>query len=100
MFDSEGKHLATWKEVGAPYGLFLQGERMFVADGVANWVKVLDADGKALGRFGEKGTGPGQFQMPHMLCGDSHGDVYVTEINGKRIQKFAAWKLDAKKGNH
>jgi DNA-binding beta-propeller fold protein YncE len=90
IFDGDGKHLATWKESGAPYGLFLHGDRMFVADGVANWVKVLDANGKPLGRFGEKGTGPGQFQLPHMLCVDSHGDVYVTEINGKRIQKFTA----------
>jgi DNA-binding beta-propeller fold protein YncE len=90
IFDADGKFLTQWKEGGAPYGLFLAGERLFVADGVANWVKVLGPDGKALGRFGEKGTAPGQFQLPHMLCVDSHGDVYVTEINGKRIQKFTA----------
>jgi hypothetical protein len=59
---------------------------------VANWVKVLGPDGKPLGRFGEKGTAPGQFLMPHMLCVDSNGDVYVAEINGKRIQKFTTRK--------
>lgn len=90
IFDGDGKYLETWKEGGAPYGLFLHGDRLFVADGVANWVKVLGPDGKALGRFGEKGTGPGQLQLPHMLCVDSHDDVYVTEINGQRIQKFTA----------
>jgi DNA-binding beta-propeller fold protein YncE len=89
VFDSDGKFLAQWKEAGSPYGLFLAGDRLFVADGVANWVKVLDLDGKALGRFGEKGAGPGQLQLPHMLCVDSEGSVYVTEITGKRIQKFA-----------
>jgi DNA-binding beta-propeller fold protein YncE len=90
IFDADGKFLTQWKEGGAPYGLFLFGERLFVADGVANWVKVLGPDGKALGRFGEKGTAPGQLQLPHMLCVDSHGDVYVTEITNKRVQKFTA----------
>jgi DNA-binding beta-propeller fold protein YncE len=92
IFDSEGKFETEWKEGGAPYGLFLAGDRLFVADGAANWVKVLGPDGKSLGRFGEKGTGPGQFQLPHMLCVDSMGSVYVTEITGKRIQKFAVRK--------
>jgi len=88
VFDADGQFLAQWKEGGAPYGLFVASDRLFVADGVANWVKMLDLNGKAIGRFGEKGTGPGQFQLPHMLCVDSAGSVYVTEITGKRIQKF------------
>jgi DNA-binding beta-propeller fold protein YncE len=92
IFDADGKFEIEWKEGGAPYGLFLAGDRLFVADGAANWVKVLGPDGKAIGRFGEKGTGPGQFQLPHMICVDSAGSVYVTEINGKRIQKFAVRK--------
>jgi DNA-binding beta-propeller fold protein YncE len=92
VFDADGKFLEEWKQSGAPYGLFLAGGRLFVADGRANWVRVLGADGKPLGRFGEKGTAAGQFQMPHMLCVDSRGDVYVAEVTGKRIQKFTAAK--------
>jgi len=88
VFDGEGKFLAQWKESGAPYGLFLAGERLFVADGRASWIRVLDLEGKSLGRFGEKGTGAGQFLMPHMLCVDADGAVYVGEVNGKRMQKF------------
>jgi DNA-binding beta-propeller fold protein YncE len=90
VFDSEGKFLAQWKESGAPYGLFLAGDRLLVADGRENWVRVLGADGKSLGRFGEKGTAVGQFQLPHMLCVDSRGVVYVAEVTNKRIQKFVA----------
>ena len=41
---------------------------------------------------GEKGTGAGQFNIPHMLCVDPRGDVYVTEVTNKRIQKFTAKK--------
>ena len=92
VFDGEGKFLEQWKESGAPYGLFLAGDRLFVADGRANWVRVLGPDGKPLGRFGEKGTAAGQFQMPHMLCVDSRGDVYVAEVTNKRVQKFTAAK--------
>jgi DNA-binding beta-propeller fold protein YncE len=92
VFDADGKFLSQWKESGAPFGLFLAGDRLFVADGRANWVRVLGPDGTSLGRFGEKGAAAGQFQMPHMLCVDSRGDVYVAEVTGKRIQKFAAAK--------
>jgi DNA-binding beta-propeller fold protein YncE len=92
VFDAEGKFIEQWKDSGAPYGLFLAGDRLFVADGRANWVRVLGSDGKARGRFGEKGTAAGQFQMPHMLCVDSRGDVYVAEVTNKRIQKFTAAK--------
>ncbi|MBA4187071.1 MAG: hypothetical protein C0467_03550 [Planctomycetaceae bacterium] len=92
VFDADGKFLAQWKESGAPYGLFLAGDRLFVADGRAGWVRVLGPDGKSLGRWGEKGTAAGHFQMPHMLCVDSRGDVYVAEVTNKRIQKFTAKK--------
>jgi DNA-binding beta-propeller fold protein YncE len=91
VFDPDGKFLAEWKESGAPYGLFLTRDgQMFIADGVANWVKVLDRDGKSLGRWGSKGAAPGQFAMPHMLCVDSQGAVYVAEVDGQRVQKFVA----------
>jgi DNA-binding beta-propeller fold protein YncE len=92
VFDAEGTFLAKWTEAGAPFGLFLTGDRLFVADGYANWVTVLDLEGKRVGRFGEKGTGPGQLGLPHMLCIDSQGSAYVCEINGKRIQKFTPRK--------
>jgi uncharacterized sulfatase len=89
VFDGEGKFLAVFKESGAPYGLFLSEGRLFVADGRAHWVKVLDLEGKVLGRWGEKGSGPSQFNVPHMLAVDSRGAVYVAEVDGRRVQKFA-----------
>jgi streptogramin lyase len=61
-----------------------------VADGRAGRVTVLDPSGKALQHWGEPGAGPGQFAMPHAVCVDSHGDVYVAEIDGRRLQKFTA----------
>jgi DNA-binding beta-propeller fold protein YncE len=91
VFDGDGKFLEMWKDSGAPYGLFLHaGKRMLVADGRGNQVFILDLNGKVLGRFGMKGTGPGQFLMAHGICVDSQGAVYVTEGDGQRVQKFVA----------
>jgi DNA-binding beta-propeller fold protein YncE len=91
VFDGDGKFLAQWKESGAPYGMFLTADgRMFVADGLADWIKVLDAEGKPLGRWGEKGSAAGQFRVPHAVCVDSKGAIYIAEVNGQRVQKFVA----------
>jgi sugar lactone lactonase YvrE len=53
-------------------------------------VRLLDEQGKPISRWGEKGTGAGQFQMPHWLCVDSQGALYVAEVTGQRVQKFVA----------
>ncbi len=91
VFDPQGKYLAQWTEGGAPYGLFLTADRrLFVADGRADRVTVLDRNGKARQHWGSTGAGPGQFDMPHAVCIDSQGDVYVAEIDGRRLQKFTA----------
>jgi len=91
IFDAEGRFLAQWPATGAPFGLFLTREgRMLLADGRAHVAKVLDTEGKSLRQWGEKGTAAGQFDLPHGICVDSRGAVYVTEVNGQRVQKFVA----------
>jgi DNA-binding beta-propeller fold protein YncE len=91
VFDSDGKYLSQWQETGAPFGLFLTPKgTMLLADGRAHLAKVLDLKGKSLSRWGEKGAAAGQFDLPHAICMDSRGAVFVTEITGKRVQKFVA----------
>jgi streptogramin lyase len=91
LFDRDGAYLDEWTAGGAPFGLFAAPDgRLFVADGRAHRVTVLDPRGVALGRFGGEGTAPGQFLMPHAVCVDARGDLYVAEINGRRVQKFTA----------
>lgn len=88
IFSSEGKLLDVWNGY-APYGLALDRDgAVFVSDGRANEVLQLDAQGKIVQRFGKKGNGPGEFDLPHMLAFDSAGNLFVTEILGKRVQKF------------
>jgi len=88
IFDADGKHLATWPGF-APYGLAQDRDgTLFVADGRAHQVLQLDAAGKVVGRFGREGTGPGEFSLPHMMTFDADGNLFVTEITGKRVQKL------------
>ena len=88
VFDPNGKFLRKMGGV-APFGLFITREdTLFVADGRANRVVKMTADGKVLARFGETGTGPGQFDMAHAVTVGRDGAVYVCDINGKRVQKF------------
>jgi len=76
---------------------------IFVADGHggdtnARIVK-LDKNGKFIKAWGRKGTGPGEFALPHRLAFDSTGRLFVADRANSRIQIFdqdgkflAEWK--------
>jgi DNA-binding beta-propeller fold protein YncE len=86
VFDSDGKFLAQWKEGGAPYGLSLDGDRLFFADCVARRITVLDLQGKPVGHWP---TGEGESNEPHWVC-VSGSSVYVAYVGGKRVEKLVA----------
>jgi DNA-binding beta-propeller fold protein YncE len=87
VFNAEGDFIAQWRASGAPYGLCLHDNRLFVADGRARWIMVLDLEGKQLGRWD---TGAGDANAPHWVSVDSQGAVYVAYVGGRRIDKFMA----------
>jgi DNA-binding beta-propeller fold protein YncE len=88
VFDGDGQLLEVWKGF-APYGMALSSAgELFVADGRANKVLLLDGHGAIARSWGETGTAPGQFQMPHMLAVDAAGNLLVAEVTGKRVQKL------------
>jgi DNA-binding beta-propeller fold protein YncE len=88
IFTREGRFIDAWPGF-APYGLALDAEgTLLVADGRANQVLRLDSTGKVAGRWGAKGKAAGQFDLPHMLCFDAAGAVYVAEVGGQRVQKL------------
>lgn len=65
-----------------------EGE-IYVSDGYCNaCVHKFSADGKLLFSWGEQGSLPGQFYLPHNICCDKKGLVYVTDRENHRIQVF------------
>jgi DNA-binding beta-propeller fold protein YncE len=80
--------MAMWRGF-APYGMAFDPEgRLFVADGRAGQILLLDDHGKVRKRFGREGEAAGEFLMPHMLGFDRDGNLFVAEVDGKRLQKF------------
>lgn len=84
VFTTEGEFLAAWTEAGNPFGLLVTPEGLIVADGDAHRLTLLDFDGKSLGGWGDKES----LKLPHLMDIRADGMVYVTEVDGKRIQLF------------
>jgi len=67
----------------APDGSF------YVSDGYRNSrVVKFSPDGKYLFEWGRKGSGEGEFDIPHGLCLDEAGNVYVADRENRRIEVF------------
>jgi len=62
---------------------------IFVSDGYGNRRVIhFDKTGKYIHQWGEAGTKPGQFALPHSIVADSHGRLYVADRENARIQVF------------
>jgi hypothetical protein len=63
---------------------------LFISDGYGNArVHRFSADGRLLQSWGEPGTGPGQFHVPHGIAVDARGTVYVADRENSRLQLFS-----------
>jgi len=68
----------------------LNGE-VYVADGYKNSrVQKFDKNGKFVKSWGRRGSGKGEFWLPHAIITDSKGLVYVGDRENARIQVFDA----------
>jgi DNA-binding beta-propeller fold protein YncE len=102
-FTPEGKHLLTIGNPDTPAEL--QGGQpfnrpthvaicpksgyLFVSDGYGNSrVHKYSPDGEHVMSWGEPGTDPGQFNLPHNLVTDRDGLVYVADRENHRVQIF------------
>lgn len=64
---------------------------IFVADGYGNArIHRFNPDGQLLHSWGEPGSGPGQFQVPHGIAVDRQGVVYVADRENSRLQLFSS----------
>ena len=62
---------------------------VYFSDGYNNArVAKYDADGNWVGSWGERGSDPGQFRVPHGIAADDQGRIYVADRSNNRIQVF------------
>ena len=75
---------------GRVTGLAVDGEgRIYVADGQAHEIRVFDAAGGFLHRFGRRGGGPGELEAPCCLALGPDGLLWVRDGGNARYATFA-----------
>jgi hypothetical protein len=80
----DDKHFARPTDIA-----FLPDGTFFVTDGYVNTrVVKFDKNGKFLMAWGTKGSGPGQFDLPHSIAIDAKRRIYVADRSNSRIQIF------------
>ena len=93
----DGKHFDGPTDV-----VVTPGGEFYVTDGYGNSrVAKFSAQGDFQFDWGRKGTGPGEFDLPHGITLDAQGRIYVADRSNLRIQVFEPngkflhqWKSD------
>ncbi len=63
---------------------------LYITDGYGNArVHHFSPEGKLIRSWGEPGSGPGQFYVPHGIAIDGTGTIYVADRENSRIQLFS-----------
>jgi DNA-binding beta-propeller fold protein YncE len=99
--ESADHEAGPWENVVPPLphvdGLFRQPTDVawdsegntYITDGYVNSrVAKYDKNGDWVKSWGEKGTAPGQFRLPHAIAIDRQNNVYVGDRSNRRIQVF------------
>ncbi len=98
LFSADGSFLSEWRgpDVGRPYGVAVDGPgNVFLVDGGdqidghgRGFVTRHGSDGALETRWGDFGSEAGRFLLAHDVAVGPNGDVYVADIQGKRVTKF------------
>ena len=74
-----------------PTGVALNSSgEIYITDGYGNArIHKFTPDGKLLFSWGEPGGGPGQFRVPHNICIDKRGRIWIPDRENNRIQVFS-----------
>jgi DNA-binding beta-propeller fold protein YncE len=83
-FTPEGKFVAAWGGFGNPFGLLFWQNELFVSEGDQHKIIELGPKGEILRVWGN----PDVLKLPHLMDYSDDGTLYVTEVNGKRVQMF------------
>lgn len=68
---------------------FASNGEIYVSDGYGNSRVVrFSKSGEPIASFGRKGSGPGEFDLPHGIAIDARDRIYVADRSNQRIQVF------------
>lgn len=74
---------------------------ILVSDGYGNArIHRFTPDGRLIGSWGDFGTDPGQFNLPHGLAIDENDRIYVADRENHRIQVFTGEGIFAEEWHH
>jgi DNA-binding beta-propeller fold protein YncE len=91
VFDENGKFLAKWTNIGAPWGLSYapREQAIYMCDGRYNRIVKLNLEGQVLGVLSSWGKAPGKLDYAHSIAVDPNdGSLYTAEIKNWRVQKW------------
>src|SRR5262245_22643199 len=99
--ESADEETKPWERVTPPLphvdGLFRQPTDVawdadgntYISDGYINSrIAKFDRNGDWVKSWGQRGTGPGQFNLPHAIVVDKSNNIYVGDRSNRRIQVF------------
>jgi subtilisin len=90
-FNPKGEYLSQFATPGAasgPLGIAIDSERNIWVSSITGTITQFFPEGEAVSQFGKSGSGEGQFQVPFSVAVDSAGDIWVTDKNNQRVQKW------------
>ena len=90
VFQPDGTFVAQWRGMGYLNGIWItQDQKLLAVEGYTGTLRAYDLNGNLLGKSAGDGKAVGQLLGPHMVTADPQGNVYVAEIDNRRVQRFA-----------
>ena len=91
IYDSK---ISRHKKLSGPWGIDIEGSRVYVTQNKRDCINVYNLEGKFLTQFGKEGSGSGELRYPQGISVDSSHNVFVCDNGNCRIQVFC---FDSKK---
>ena len=92
FFTLDGEYIEEWGDLLQPDTIYIDDDDLVYIAELGQRISIMTLDGEVISQWGsERGsTVPGEFMAcPHGIWLDSHGDIYVGEVQADaRLQKF------------
>ncbi len=85
-----GPYVEGYGELGAIWGVAIDGNWLYVADEIKGKIVKLDLNGNFITAWGGNGTGNSQFHLAGGIDVDGQHRVYVADIEHHRIHRFSS----------